>query len=341
MGNMLKGLAEMLSQSGNIIDALTNSQAIAGAQPAFDVSKTNILTADNSSSPFSDDNIEVVPRSGAVIGLDGIFRQLEGSSNYYLEDPKEELERGSQKYKDYYLKGPGQVNLICTKSEWSKDNNLLFRYVKALAKHTKSNEIYRLSVGSIGFNHQIPPASTAEVFDFMYAENTPDFSVDGVPSVGYFFKKLEFWKFTIYTSPETLDYFSFKSILVHENRHLEQIKILRKYLFQEQSSDSMTNTDKKYMLVTLFAGMKMASEEDGYDTQAKFIYDNRENIMPEEKINLNLGQKQNDSNLAELKRLKVVLRLREEENLSALHMEQVITSKNYWKTKFREIKYEK
>jgi hypothetical protein len=28
MGNMLKGLAEMLSQNGNIIDALTNEQAV-------------------------------------------------------------------------------------------------------------------------------------------------------------------------------------------------------------------------------------------------------------------------------------------------------------------------
>jgi hypothetical protein len=72
MGNMLKGLAEMLSQNGNIIDALTNSQAIAGAQPAFDVSKTGILgkdgakpSASNSANPDDVPNFATSQKSPA------------------------------------------------------------------------------------------------------------------------------------------------------------------------------------------------------------------------------------------------------------------------------------
>jgi hypothetical protein len=217
MGNILKGFAEMLSQSGNIIDALTSSQAIAGAKPAFDVSKTNILTADNSSSPFSDDNTEVLPRSGAVIGLDGAFRQLAGSSNYYLENLIDEPSKDSPEYNNYYIKGKGSKNLICTPFGWSKDNAILIKYVEALAKSINAQEMNRL----IDYHNENSSTNGYKNIEFIHAErkgiadisNTTKIdlensvSIEGIPSGLLLFYKFSDWKLNIYNSPECLNYF--------------------------------------------------------------------------------------------------------------------------------------
>jgi hypothetical protein len=81
MGNMLKGLTEMLSQNGNIIDALTNEQAISSFSHNLDGQEGELLDLNNR--PKYSDFFKQYPYSESD---DAVYRLVGGNlESSYLE----------------------------------------------------------------------------------------------------------------------------------------------------------------------------------------------------------------------------------------------------------------
>ena len=303
MGNILKGLKELLSDSKNIVDALTNNQVLSNKKPMFDVSRETIMESDILESSFSNDDN---PRTGGIIGKDGDFRQADGTQDYFFETRTKE-------------------NLICSRSQWAKDSTMPIKYVKALAKNIKSNEINALSDENIVFSLSVN--GVAEIYDSQSTILESATSKDGVPSVKVMFRPFSDWKLKIYNSPECLNYFSFKSVLIHENRHIQQIKILRKSFFLELANgDSLEDPKETSMLITRFAGIRLAMEEDAYRIQEEFI-SGKSSDNPDEKVSIDLAAKRAKATNEELLKLQKALKGKP---IDGVYREQLEETRDKW-----------
>jgi hypothetical protein len=250
-------------------------------------------------------------RDGAIIDENGRFKQIDGTVNYYFKERKEE-------------------NLICTKNSWAKDKTIPKQYIKALASRIGANEIANLSDENIKFPGDSGVAeivgTVAEIVGTLDAIRSKGVSEDGVPSFLIKFTEDSKGILNVYNSEDCFDYYRLGSVLVHENRHIRQVKILYKSLFAKESSGR-----EQEMLITTFAGIKVAMENDAYRVQEEFGKINK--AFNASKLNLFLSNRKKKSYDDEVKRLLQVLKKTSLEGIYKQQFEEAIKN---WEEVFRK-----
>ena len=243
-------------------------------------------------------------RDGAIIDANGLFRQIDGTLNYYFIERKEE-------------------NLICTKNSWAMNKAIPKQYIKALASKIGATEIANLSDENIKFPGD---SGVAEIVGTLDAIRSKGVSEDGVPSFYIKFTEDSKGILNVYNSEDCFDYYRLGSVLVHESRHIRQVKILYKSLFAKESSGR-----EQPMLITTFAGIRVAMENDAYRVQEEFGKINK--AFNASKLNLFLSNRKKKSYDDEVKRLLQVLNKTSLEGIYKQQFEEAIKN---WEEVFRK-----
>ena len=216
-------------------------------------------------------------RDGGIIAADGKITKIQGTQDYFFKEQRKE-------------------NLICSKSLWAKDKLVPKQYIKALAVFIKSDGIASISDDNIIFDART--GGVAAIYGAITADVETAKDENGVPSVLLKFQPISTWKMKVYTSPECLNYYSFRSVLAHEGRHVEQQIILRNALFADKDLNVPKNIP---MLATTYAGVKVAMEYDAYRVQEEFMINNPS--PTESPVNLDLKTRKNNALLVEITEL--------------------------------------
>ena len=180
------------------------------------------------------DDVQYGPeeRDGAIITENGDFKQIQATQDYFFKEQRKE-------------------NLICSKRRWASSTIIPKQYIKALAKNIKSKEMGDINDANIIFSDAALGYSAA-ITHALSASIQKATSEDSIPSVLLTFNPISEWKLEIATNPETLNYFSLRSILFHENRHIQQAKILRYKLFAKDKdlTESKSQENRLYFTPT-------------------------------------------------------------------------------------------
>ena len=247
-------------------------------------------------------------RDGGIIADDGKFTKIQATQDYFFKEQKKE-------------------NLICSKNLWAKDKLVPKQYIKALAVFIKSDGIASISDDNIIFDART--GGIAAIYDAITADVETAKDENGVPSVLLKFQPISTWKMTVYTSPECLNYYSFRSILAHEGRHVEQHKILRDTLFADKDLTVPKNIP---MLATTYAGVKVAMEYDAYRVQEEFMLKNPS--PTESAVNLDLKTRKNKALLVEIEELV----LKSGKPFSGIYKQQFEDARDFWLKIFKDAK---
>ena len=244
-------------------------------------------------------------RSGAIIREDGTFMQIDGTRDYYFKERKSE-------------------NFICSKENWAANKTIPKQYIKALSTKIKSFGIAGFSDSNILFDARTDEVAIVQGTLTTVKENAVD--ENGIPSYLITFEPESEWNLTVYKSPDCLNYFSLGSILAHENRHIQQIKILKNTFFA--NVENSTELQKTRLLITEFAGMKVAMESDAYRFQKEFMAKNKFF-----NVELGLNEREKKSYDAEVERLRKALKM---QSLEGIPKKQFEDAKKKWEEIFKK-----